>query len=115
MVSSVTMKSSSQGGGIQASSSSKSLVTLSDVHSVFSNRDLLCTSGSTNDNSHRLYFGSLFNTSGQQLSRGYVMSATGVFLRKSLALRVNIVNPDEKNPLNYTFMFIHRIMYITDI
>lgn len=48
IVSSDTMKASSQRGGSQLRSSSGPLGTVSEVHGVFSNRDLPSTSGGGN-------------------------------------------------------------------
>ena len=80
-----TLKSSPQGGGFQAKSSWDPLSPVSEVHDVFSNRDLLSTSGRQPRATAVTYlycFRSLMDNHDQQFEQGYLMpGGPGGFVR----------------------------------
>lgn len=73
MVPTGSLKASLQEGSIQVSSRSGSLGPVSEVHGVFSNRDLTFISGEQSRATTIVYFGSFLDSSGQQLKRGFLM------------------------------------------
>ena len=66
---------------------------VSEVHDVFSNRDIPSTSGGQPRALAIVYYGSFLINPYQQLNRGLLRPGAGVFVRQSLALRGSIVSP----------------------
>lgn len=91
-----TMEDTPQGGGSWVRFSMDPPSSVSEICGVFINQDLSSATGATKGNSTSLCcFGSLLQSSGQQLTRGLFRPGAGGYVRWSMALVgwVGIVSP----------------------
>lgn len=92
------------------------LILVSEVRAIFSNKDFPSISGAgarLRNNNSLYYFGSPLNGPDQQSKRGLLLPAVGVFVKLSLALEESIASPYGKNSLKlymsvYTQFYMHH-------
>lgn len=112
MVAYATMKPSSPGGCIQVSSSSGPLDYVSEVRSIFSNRDLYSTSG--NQPKAIKILSNLLRISKITMTKnsieGFSFSHCNLN-RYYLALGEGIISPDETVPFKL-FIYIYTLLYV---